>query len=191
MEAVNGHLIGEIVSRGSGDAKRALYERCVSQVYGQCRGYHGITAEDAEDIVQDVFITVFAKLHTLKDHAKFFSWLHAITRNRCLQVLKKRLRRNMAEQGYGSEMELNLDTPRDYLMREQETRVVQELIASVKKREMRETAELFYMQGLSCEEISEKKGIKVTTVTTRLSRFRARVQRELIRRVLELRSENE
>ena len=76
-------------------------------------------------------------------------------------------------------------------MREQEERVIRDVIASVDDAGQRETAELFYVEGLKCEEIAAKQGISVTAVTTRLARFRAKVHKQLLRRILEIRSGHE
>lgn len=188
IEAQDRLLIEQIMDKESEDAKRALYERYANRVYLQCRNYWGLSREDAEDIVQDVFSSVFDKFSSLEDPDKFGSWLKAITRNRCLQVLKDKLRKIMATKGYESEYLLHLERPDEYLVREKEIEIIKDMIASVGNDKHRRTMELFYFEGISCEEISKKQGIKVTTVTTRLSRFRARVKLELIRKVLELRA---
>ena len=188
IEAEDRHLIEEILASGSEHAKRALYDRYVNRIYRQCRSYGGLSREDAEDIVQDVFFTAYTQFASLEDPEKFASWLHAITRNRCLKILKDRSRRAALEKGYKAECLLHLASPDDYLMREQEVQIIHDLIDSVENKKHRETVECFYIRGMSCEEIANKQKIKVTTVTSRLSRFRARIQRQLMRRVVELRS---
>jgi RNA polymerase sigma-70 factor (ECF subfamily) len=45
---------------------------------------------DAEDVVQDVFITAWRQLPELRDDAAFIGWLYRITTNRCLNVLRAR-----------------------------------------------------------------------------------------------------
>jgi len=45
---------------------------------------------DAEEILQDVFVKAFAKLHKLKDNRRFGGWLKTITVNECLNFLKKK-----------------------------------------------------------------------------------------------------
>lgn len=42
----------------------------------------GVSAHDAEDLAQDVFVHVLARIHGLRDAGSFPSWLHAITHNK-------------------------------------------------------------------------------------------------------------
>ena len=139
----------------------------------------------------DVQIAAFTRLSTLEDPDKFGAWLHTITRNRCLQFLKEKLRRRLAHLGYQAEQLLHLESPDEYLVREKEIQIIHQLISSVANKSQRETVRLYYVEGLGCEAIGEKQGIKPTTVTTRVARFRAKVQRELIRRILELQAGHE
>jgi len=45
--------------------------------------------EAAEDIAQEVFITVYNKLYTYKSGYKFSNWLFQISRNKCIDYMRK------------------------------------------------------------------------------------------------------
>ncbi|SEQ64816.1 RNA polymerase, sigma subunit, ECF family [Lentzea xinjiangensis] len=45
---------------------------------------------DAEDVVQDVFLTAWRRLGQLHDDGAFLGWLYRSTTNQCLNVLRKR-----------------------------------------------------------------------------------------------------
>lgn len=47
---------------------------------------------DAEDVLQDVFITAFYKLPSLKDDSKFKSWIYQIAYTKSLEHLRKQKR---------------------------------------------------------------------------------------------------
>ncbi|MFL0247561.1 RNA polymerase sigma factor [Candidatus Clostridium stratigraminis] len=45
--------------------------------------------EAAEDITQEVFITVYNKLYTFNKEYKFSNWLYQIARNKCIDYIRK------------------------------------------------------------------------------------------------------
>ena len=45
--------------------------------------------EEAEDIIQEVFITLWEKRNAIKVHKSVESWIFVMLRNRCLNRLKK------------------------------------------------------------------------------------------------------
>lgn len=47
-------------------------------------------AEDAEEVLQDVFVTVYRKINGFEGKAKFSSWLYRITVNAAFMKLRKR-----------------------------------------------------------------------------------------------------
>ncbi len=46
--------------------------------------------EDAEDIAQDVFVTVYQKLYQFDGQKKFGPWIHKIAVNTCISSLRKK-----------------------------------------------------------------------------------------------------
>ncbi len=49
----------------------------------------GLSVGDAEDVLQDVFIIVFRRLSSLKNHQCLAAWLITITRRECLHYAKR------------------------------------------------------------------------------------------------------
>jgi RNA polymerase sigma-70 factor (ECF subfamily) len=74
---------------GDEAAFRRLYE-----LFGDrsLRYLHGLLGADAEDVHQDVWLTVYRRIGGLANPAGFRTWLFATTRNRALDHLR-RLRR--------------------------------------------------------------------------------------------------
>ena len=48
------------------------------------------SAQEADDLVQDVFVVALSKLHTLDDPARFSPWLCAIARNKAKDLGRRR-----------------------------------------------------------------------------------------------------
>lgn len=50
--------------------------------------------EDAEDMVQDVFIKAYSSLHHFHGNSSFYTWVYRIAVNRTINYIKKRKRRS-------------------------------------------------------------------------------------------------
>lgn len=75
--------------RGDRDAWNELvatYSRYVYAIIG--RGYR-LVGPDAEDVFQDVFTRVFERLETLRDDAALQGWISQVTRNLCLDHIRR------------------------------------------------------------------------------------------------------
>jgi RNA polymerase sigma-70 factor (ECF subfamily) len=46
--------------------------------------------EDAEDVAQEVFITVFRSIHSFKGNSKLSTWIYKIATNKCLEFIRKK-----------------------------------------------------------------------------------------------------
>lgn len=74
------------------DATRieVLYRRHRDDVYRLALRYAGGDAGWAEDVTQDVFVTLCHTLHRLDDEADLGGWFYRVTHNRCLSRLRRR-----------------------------------------------------------------------------------------------------
>ncbi len=70
-------------------AFKTLVERYQQKVFGTAMGFLH-SAEDAEELSQDVFLKVFQKLDTFEQRSKFSTWLYRIAVNECLNEVKKK-----------------------------------------------------------------------------------------------------
>ena len=65
---------------GDGDAFAELYQRFARMVHGVVLAR--IARTEVDDVVQDVFVTAYQRLETLREPAAFPGWLAAIARHR-------------------------------------------------------------------------------------------------------------
>ena len=82
----------ELVERfKSGDtaAYNELVRRYQERVYWVARRTVG-THEDADDVVQDVFVRVYEALRNFRAEANFYTWLYRITVNVALNAVRKK-----------------------------------------------------------------------------------------------------
>src|SRR3989442_7091162 len=62
------------------------------------------TREDVEDLAQDVFLKVFARIDQVRPDENFPGWLARVTVNTCYDELRRTRRRKVAMETYGPEM---------------------------------------------------------------------------------------
>jgi RNA polymerase sigma factor (sigma-70 family) len=70
----------------------AFYEQYKNLVFNLSLHYVQ-NREDAEEITQDIFITVYEKLPEFRAEAKISTWLYRITVNRCIDFERTRKRK--------------------------------------------------------------------------------------------------
>ena len=78
--------------RGDTEAFNLLMMRWQGKVYRFTYRYFA-DSDDAKEITQKTFITVYQKLDTLDDPGKFSSWMYRVANNLCLDELKRAGRR--------------------------------------------------------------------------------------------------
>ena len=83
-------LWAEAARRGDRRAFERLYERYARMIHGILLAR--VSRNDVDDLVQEVFLTAFTRLSTLRDAGAFGSWLAMIARNRAMDS-RRRTRR--------------------------------------------------------------------------------------------------
>jgi RNA polymerase sigma factor (sigma-70 family) len=75
--------------RGDRQAQFELYRLYSKAMFNTCLRMLG-NREDAEDILQNVFVDVFGKLETFRHECTIGAWIKRVTVNNCINFLKKR-----------------------------------------------------------------------------------------------------
>ena len=126
------------------------------------------SSEAADDVAQDVFITVYKNLKNFRFESQFTTWLYRITINKCKDHLRKVKIRSIFSPIKESEEELG------YLPNHENSdiaNIVQEAISRLPDK-LRIPLVLKDMEGLSYQEIAESVQCEIGTVKSRI--FRAR-----------------
>jgi RNA polymerase sigma-70 factor (ECF subfamily) len=139
--------------------------------------------EEAKDLAQDIFVTVYRSLPKLREKEKFSSWLYQIAINHCRNRYKKLSRR-----GYFSNISLDDEEsflqiagdegPEKILQRQNTINLVRSTIDSMAEAE-KEIILLRDIQELAYEEISEILHIPLGTVKSKLNRARTSLKDRL------------
>jgi RNA polymerase sigma-70 factor, ECF subfamily len=127
----------------------------------------GADPETAEEIVQETMLSVWRKAHLFAESKGSFStWVFTIARN--LRI--DRLRRNVIWQDLGTEVDERPsedDSPYDELHREQQRERVAAALETL-TAEQHEVVRLSYIEGMTHTEISERLGVPLGTVKSRM-----------------------
>lgn len=133
-------------------------------------------AEDAEEIVQDVFLKAFRSLNSYKRDCRFSTWLYRIAYNAAISATRKKKH----EYCYIDECTINnVPDEQEAILFEEtgsEERVSQ-LVEAIDRLDSQEKAliTLFYYEEKSIEEISEILNISISNVKVRLHRTRKKL----------------
>ncbi len=88
---VDAQVLIERLQAGHVDAFEGLFERYSAQVYRQAMHFLGNEAE-AEEVMQEVFLTLYEKAGTFRGDAALSTWLYRLTANNAISRLRRRSR---------------------------------------------------------------------------------------------------
>ncbi|TMV18298.1 RNA polymerase sigma factor SigW [Paenibacillus thermoaerophilus] len=143
-------------------------------------------AQEAEDIVQETFLRVYANLHRYDETQKFSTWIFRIATNLCIDRIRKR-KANFSldaelSDGEGSDWYAMLPgdepTPESRLMLTETQEQIRSAIDGLPEK-YRAIVILRYLHDLSLQEIGEIMGMPVTTIKTRVHRGREALRNKL------------
>jgi RNA polymerase sigma-70 factor (ECF subfamily) len=143
----------------------------------------------AEDVVQESFVRVVQNAADFKHEARFTTWVYTITRNLCIDHLRKRalrkhpsLDQSRGEEGDGPTLGEQTADPRASVEREATGTELKERIARAVDKLPDEQREVFLMReiaNLPFKEIAEITGVPENTVKSRMRYALERLQEAL------------
>ena len=150
-------------------AQEELYKKFSGILFSVClkysRNYH-----EAEDNLQDAFITILKSIEQFKGKGSFEGWMKRIAVNTVLQKYRKQRVYNLSnEEQIEEEVEIEVEetnVPLDYLLK-----IVQEL-----PDRYRLVFTMYVLDGCPHKEISEEMEISVGTSKSNLARARKILQ---------------
>ncbi|MCP9234232.1 RNA polymerase sigma factor [Mesorhizobium sp. LMG 17147] len=173
-------LVGRALAR-DGDAFRTIIKRHNQRLYRIARGVVRNDSE-AEDIVQEAYVSAFAHLESFRGDASLATWLSRIVINEALGRLRKRRRMVAMPESPQAEIIRFPLNPSDDPERTMAQRQILELV----ERATDSLPDVYRMvfvarviEGLSIEETAELLGVRPETIKTRLHRARALVRKAL------------
>lgn len=154
--------------------QRAIYDELAPKMYAVCLRYMG-SREDAEDVLQDGFVTLFSKLDTYSGLGSFEGWARRIFVNTALMSLRKKdVLRQSDEVDAASGISASEETP----LQKMGHRELLDIIASLPPG-FRTVFNMYVVEGFSHKEIGESLGISEATSRSQLQRARMLLQQKI------------
>lgn len=159
-------LLQHYRQEGDGGALGLLYKRYAHLVLGLCLDYlkH---REDARDAVMDIFEKAARKLQD-QEVKNFKSWLYYVSRNHCIDLLRRRIEATDREFSEALFVESNAE---DRHFNEKKLELLSEALSALKPHQ-RECIVLFYLKGKSYEEVTESTSYSLKEVKSYLQNGR-------------------
>ncbi len=142
--------------------------------------------EDAEEVLQDVFVTIYKKLGAFEGKSAFSSWLYRITVNTALMLIRKRKQTPTisveeislsVKESWTGDTSANANV--NYISTQHELRAMLDQAVGKLPEEYRSIFLMRDVDGLSNQEVGEILGMSVPAVKSRLHRARLMLRKRL------------
>jgi RNA polymerase sigma-70 factor (ECF subfamily) len=178
-------LLARSAAHGDRAACDELIRRYQDRIYSVAYGFVR-NREEALDITQETFLQMLEGLPAFREQASFFTWLHRIAMNRCIDWGRSRRRRpppvsldDLVEDGWLEPSDARAASrPDQVLMARELNGQIRAAIAAVPEV-FRSVVVLADLEGLSILEIADRLCCPINTVKTRLHRGRRFVRQRL------------
>jgi len=141
-----------------------IYHLYAGKLFALCLKYSK-THQEAEDNLQEAFITIFKKINQFKFKGSFEGWMKRIVINTALQTYRKKNILNLVEENLSEQVEVAVDEDDislDFLLK-----IIQEL-----PERYQMVFNLYVLDGYSHKKIAEMLGVAEGTSKSNLSRAR-------------------
>lgn len=143
--------------------------------------------EDAEDVTQEVFTTIYLSLETFEGNSKLSTWIYSVTTNKCKEFLRKKTRKKRSGYHTGLETEDSHTVPIQIVEFQHPGVVLEDkeranvLFSAIEQ--LAENQQLAYtlnkIEGRSYQEVAEIMKVSVSSVESLLFRAKKRLRQLL------------
>lgn len=143
----------------------------------------GVQMDAIDDVVQDVFIVVHGRLHTIERPASLRSWIYGVVRRTVSTYHRGRRTRTARESPDGPPQDSASPTqpsPLDLAMLSEDAKLLWRLLGELDERK-REVLILAELEEMTAPEIAEATGIPLNTAYSRLRAARHEFDEALLR----------
>ena len=163
---------------GNREAQRTLYESLSPKMFPVCLRYMG-SREEAEDVLQEGFVTLFSKLDSYSGKGSFEGWARKIFVNTALMQLRKN---DVLKESEDLEGAWDISSQDPTIIQNIGYQELLEIIESLPPG-FRTVFNMYVIEGYSHKEIGEALGISENTSRSQLQRARMILQKKILEKL--------
>jgi len=156
---------------GDRKAQKALYDALSGKMFAVCLRYMG-SRDEAEDVLQDAFVTLYSKLDSYSGAGSFEGWARKIFVNTALMSLRKK---DVLRQSEDVDAAWNITSGEPTPVQKIGYRELSKMISELPTG-FRTVFNMYIIEGYSHKEIAEALGVSEATSRSQLQRARALLQ---------------
>lgn len=177
----------EKIKQGKSEYFKEFVDKYKNMVFRICFGFVK-NKEDAEDITQEVFFTIYKNIKDFKFESKISTWIYRIAVNRSLNHIRKRKLSRMfnkislKEESKSEEIEIpaSEDFSADFKIIAKEKKNIISKTLNRLPSNQRVAFTLYNIEGFTYEEIAEIMGCSISAVESRIHRAKMNLQKKLV-----------
>ena len=173
LQPEKAHIHQEIIERcrqGDREAHYQLYKLYSKSMYNV--GYRIVKNEaEAEDVLQEAFISAFRNLNNYRRDASFGSWLKRIVVNKAINVLKSRKTERLPEDE-NFDLQEEVAAPYEFRYSIEEVKNAMDVLPDG----YRSVLSLYLLEGYDHAEIAEILGISESTSKSQFNRSKKKLR---------------
>lgn len=174
-EDLNARLI-EACRRGDRRAQKAVYDSLAPKMFALCIRYMGDRTE-AEDVLQDGFVTLFTKMESYSGDGSFEGWARKIFVNTALMSLRKK---DVLKESDDIDDTFDITSELTSAVQDIGYKELTKMIAELPPG-FRTVFNMYVIEGFSHKEIAEALGINEASSRSQLQRARTILQKKIKR----------
>lgn len=190
LKIIDDELIDLVVKmqEGSSEAFELFYGKTEKDIKSIVYSVLKTNSQDAEDVVQEIYLTVYQKIGTLNNPDGIKAWLRTTARNLAITYAQKSVNKEskvlsvdeLSEEGMQfEEPEDTLLLPEDVMINKERQQAIHKMLKELPEMQYKVMLE-YYFSEKTAAEISEQLGVHAGTVKSYLSKARDKMQQKVL-----------
>lgn len=171
----------EAIIRRVLDGDREAFAELVEQYHRlvcHVAGYYLKNPDEVDDVAQEVFFRSYRALNRYNPEYRFSTWLSGITRNHCLDLLRKNSRVTVVDFDECTWLAADRYTPEEAWLEQEERDELREAVEELPE-DYREVISLYHGEELSYQAMAERMDKPLSIVKNRLMRARRMLEKRM------------